>query len=128
MKSKSALRAMLAFAAGGVALLVLEYIGRRQGGRAGAGARALLARVRPMPVGDDTVEVRVRKRLARTASAPASIVVSIEHGCADLRGPVETRERARIVRAVSTVRGVDSVLDLMTEPEPRTSARSRMPA
>ncbi len=96
--------------------MVLESIGRRRGGRAGAGARALLARVRPKPVTDDTVEALVRKRLARTASDPASIIVSIEHGCADLRGPVETRERARIVRAVSTVRGVDSVLDLMTEP------------
>ncbi len=107
---------MLAFAAGGAVLLVLESIGRRKGGRAGVGARALLARVRPKPVGDDTVELRVRKKLARTASDPTAIIVSIEHGCADLRGPVETRERARIVRAVSTVRGVDSVLDLMTEP------------
>jgi hypothetical protein len=119
---------MLAFAAGGVVLLVLEALGRRKGGRAGAGAPTLLARMRPKPVADDTVEVRVRKRLARTASDPASIVVSIEHGCADLRGPVETRERARIVRAVSTVPGVDSVLDLMTEPAPHAAARSRMPA
>lgn len=128
MKSKSALRTMLAFAASGVVLLVLESIGRRKGGRAGAGARTLLARMRPRHVTDDTVEVRVRKRLARTASDPASIVVSIEHGCADLRGPVETRERARIVRAVATVPGVDSVLDLMTEPDPPASSRSRLPA
>jgi hypothetical protein len=128
MKSKSALRAMLAFAAGGVVLLLLEAMGRRKGGRAGAGARALLARMRPKPVADDTVEVRVRKRLTRTASNPASIVVSIEHGCADLRGPVATRERARIVRAVSTVPGVDSVLDLMTEPGPHTPSPSRIPA
>ena len=128
MKSMSALRAMLAFAASGVVLLVLESIGRRRGGRAGAGARRLLARMRPKPVADDTVELRVRKRLARTASDPASIVVTIEHGCADLRGPVETRERARIVRAVSTVPGVDSVLDLMTEPGPPAAARSPVPA
>jgi len=94
---------------------VLEAIGRRKGGRAGARARALLARLRPKPVTDDTVEIRVRKRLARTASDPSAIMVRIEHGCVDLRGPVETRERARIVRAVSTVPGVDSVLDLMTE-------------
>jgi hypothetical protein len=115
---KRVLRAMLAFAAGSAVLLVLEAIGRRKGGHAGAGARALLARVRPRGVDDGTVEMRVRKRLARTASDPAAITVAIEHGCADLRGPVETRERARIVRAVSTVRGVDSVLDLMTEPVP----------
>jgi len=120
---------MLAFAAGGVVLLVLESVGRRKGGHAGAGARALLARIRPEPVADDTVELRVRKRLVRTASDPSSITVSIEHGCADLRGPVETRERARIVRAVATVPGVDSVLDLMTEPTPTSSpARSRAPA
>ena len=125
---KSVLRAVLAFAAGGAVLLVLESVGRRKGGHAGAGARALLARMRPRPVTDDTVALRVRKRLARSASDPAAIVVAIEHGCADLRGPVETRERARIVRAVSTVRGVDSVLDLMTERAPATPVRSRAPA
>ncbi|GAC1518717.1 MAG: hypothetical protein NVS3B10_20640 [Polyangiales bacterium] len=114
---------MLAFAAGAAVLLAMEAIGRRKGGHAGAGARALLARMRPKPVADDTVELRVRKKLARTASDPAAIVVFIEHGCADLRGPVETRERARLVRAVSTVRGVDSVLDLMTEPTSSASAR-----
>lgn len=119
---------MLAFAAGGVVLLVLEAVGRRKGGHAGARARALVARLRPKPVADDTVELRVRKRLARTASAPEAITVSVEHGCADLRGLVETRERARIVRAVSTVRGVDSVLDLMTELAPGAPARSRAPA
>ncbi len=96
-------------------LLVLEAIGRRKGLRGGARARALLARLRPKPVADDTVEVRVRKRLARTASDPEAIMVRIEHGCVDLRGPVDTRERARIVRAVGAVPGVDSVLDLMTE-------------
>ena len=106
---------MLAFGAGGAVLLALEAIGRRKGGHAGAGARALLARIRPKPIADDTVELRVKKRIARTASHPEAIAVKIEHGCADLRGPVDTRERARIVRAVSTVRGVDSVLDLMTE-------------
>lgn len=107
-------------------LLALESIGRRKGGHAGARARALLARIRPKPVTDDTVELRVRKRLSRTASDPSAISVRIEHGCVDLRGPVETRERARIVRAISTVPGVDSVLDLMTEPI--TKAPSARPA
>jgi hypothetical protein len=116
---KRVLRTVLAFAAGGAVLLVLEGIARRRGGLAGRSVRKLLARVRPKPVDDDTVVARVRRKLARTATAPQALTVAIEHGCVDLRGPVETRERARIVRAVSTVRGVDSVLDLMTEPMAR---------
>jgi hypothetical protein len=113
---KRVLRTVLAFAAGGTVLLALEAMARRRGGLAGPSVRKLLARIRPKPVDDETVETRVRRRLARTASAPEALTVKIEHGCVDLRGPVDTRERARIVRAVSTVRGVDSVLDLMTEP------------
>jgi hypothetical protein len=99
---KKVLRAALGFAAGALAL-------------------ALLARLRPRPVRDETVAVHVRRKLARTARDPAAIRVMVEHGCVDLRGPVETRERARIVRAVARVHGVDSVLDLMTEPKPRAS-------
>lgn len=109
---------VIGFAAGGAVLLVLEALWRRRGDHAGGAARRLLALVRPSAVTDETVEVRVRKKLARTSSRPAAIQVSIEHGCVDLRGPVATRERARIVRAVATVPGVDSVLDLMTEPAP----------
>lgn len=112
---RNVLRTALGFAVGGVAMLALERGARRRGGRAGSAARAFLQAVRPAPVADETVETRVRKKLARTALDPAAITVSIEHGCVDLRGPVETRERARIVRAIATVRGVDSVLDLMTE-------------
>lgn len=82
----------------------------------GGAAARLLAIVRPAPLTDATVEVHVRKKLARTARDPSAISISIEHGCVDLRGPVDTRERARIVRAVAGVRGVDSVIDLMTEP------------
>jgi hypothetical protein len=110
------LRAFLGFAAGALVLGVLERIARPRIGGSAVRARALLARLRPKPVGDETVEVRVRRKLARTAHDPDAIVVKIEHGCVDLRGPVETRERARIVQAVAHVRGVDSVLDLMTEP------------
>jgi hypothetical protein len=108
-------RRALWFAGSAVAMLALETFARRKG-RRGNAARALLERVRPRPIDDDTVEARVRKKLARTASRPDAITVSIEHGCVDLRGAVPTRERAQIVRAISGVRGVDSVLDLMTEP------------
>ena len=115
---RSALRAFLGFAAGAFVLGALERLARRRLGGSAVGARALLARLRPKPVADDTVEVRVRRKLARTACHPDAIRVTIEHGCVDLRGPVETRERARIVQAVARVRGVDAVLDLMTEPTP----------
>lgn len=112
------IRIGLAFAAGGLALLALDAIARRRGAGAGLIARRLLDVLRPLPVSDDTVETRVRNKLARTASEPGAITVSIEHGCVDLRGAVPTQERARIVRAIATVRGVDSVLDLMKEPSP----------
>lgn len=108
---KRLVRGVLSF----LAMLALDG-GSRSAKARGSRVGTLLDRVRPEPVSDDTVESRVRKRLDRTASDPSAIVVSIEHGCVDLRGPVETRERARIVKAVATVPGVDSVLDLMTEP------------
>lgn len=114
MRRTSLLGRALWFAAGTVAMLVLEA-GSRHKGRRGNAARLLLERVRPTPVTDDTVEVRVRKKLGKVASNPSAIALSIEHGCVDLRGAVTTRERARIVRAVAKVSGVDSVLDLMTE-------------
>lgn len=110
------IRRVLAFAAAAAAMLALEAVARRRGRGTARAVRALLERLRPEAVADDTVEARVRRRLARTAREPDAIVVSIEHGCVDLRGPVDTRERARVVRAVATVAGVDSVLDLMTEP------------
>ena len=107
-------------------MLALEVGARRRGSSAGRAVRALLDRIRPAPVADDTLEGRVRKKLARAVRDPSAITVSIEHGCVDLRGPVETRDRARIVRAVASVPGVDSVLDLMTEPaRPRAAAAAR---
>jgi hypothetical protein len=96
-------------------MLALDAASRTRG-RRGAAARALLARARPRPVGDEALAARVRKKLRATAHDPAAITVSIEHGCVDLRGPVETRERAKVVRAVARLPGVDAVLDLMTEP------------
>lgn len=113
---KRVLHTTLVIAAGGAAMLLLDAVAKRRGGGRRRVTQALLARLRPAPVADDTVETRVRNKLARTATHPDTITVSIEHGCADLRGAVPTRERSRIVRAIATVRGVDSVLDLMTEP------------
>jgi hypothetical protein len=119
---KRALRAAVKFAAGACVLLLLEGVARKHWGSSAGRARALLARLRPRPVGDAALAARVRKKLAHTAHSPESITVKIEHGCVDLRGPVDTRERARIVRAVAAVHGVDSVLDLMTEPPARAPA------
>jgi hypothetical protein len=113
---RGAFRTVLVFAAGAAAMLALERVSSRRGWLGGNPSQRLLDLIRPRPVDDDTIEARVRRKLARTARDPDAITVAIEHGCVDLRGPVETRERARIVRAVSTVPGVDSVLDLMTEP------------
>jgi hypothetical protein len=113
---RSAIRTVLLSAAGAGAMLALERLARRRGLLRGNPAQRFLDMIRPAPVDDDTIEARVRRKLARTAHDPNAIAVAIEHGCVDLRGPVDTRERARIVRAVSMVPGVDSVLDLMTEP------------
>jgi hypothetical protein len=112
---KRVLRSALAIAAGGVLMLLLDGFAKRCGNRRNL-TGLLLDLMRPAPVADETVEVRVRNRLARTATHPELITVSTEHGCVDLRGVVPTRERARIVRTIATVPGVDSVLDLMTEP------------
>lgn len=120
-RMKALVRAALALAAGAVVVAALERLTRSGRGKADF-VRALVARMRPAPVGDGTVALRVRRRLARTALEPAAIRVRIEHGCVDLRGRVGTRERARIVRAVARVRGVDSVIDLMTE-TPRATPR-----
>ena len=115
---KPVVRTALALAASALTMLALDAVARRRGLGRGSLTRKILAVVRPLPVADDTVAARVRKRLARVATDPGSILVSIEHGCVDLRGPVPTRERPQIVRAIATVRGVDAVVDLMTEQGP----------
>lgn len=81
--------------------------------------RRATAALRPAPVTDESVRERVRTKLDRLASHARSITVMVEHGCVELRGPIETRERARVVRGIAKLRGVDAVVDLMTEPEAR---------
>lgn len=66
---------------------------------------------------DDAIRSRVRQKLDRVAEHAPALSVTVEHGCVELRGPVETNERARVVRDVARVKGVDAVVDLMTEPE-----------
>jgi len=79
--------------------------------------RSVTAALRPAPVTDEAIRERVRAKLGRLAAHSRSITVMVEHGCVELRGPIETRERARVVRAVAKLKGVDAVVDLMTEPE-----------
>lgn len=79
--------------------------------------RKATAALRPAPVTDDAVRARVRTKLEQLTARSPSISVMVEHGCVELRGPIETRERGRVVRAVAKLKGVDAVVDLMTEPE-----------
>ncbi|MBX3185496.1 MAG: BON domain-containing protein [Labilithrix sp.] len=106
-------RAALAFGAGIALLLLLDWrSSRRRGKRL---TRGLLDLVRPRPISDATIEAHVHAKLERVASHPEAIHAAIEHGCVVLSGEVETHERAAIVKEVARARGVDSVVDIMTE-------------
>lgn len=58
---------------------------------------------------------RVRSELERTTPTAYAIDIGLENGCVILSGPVRTDQRGRVVRHVSRVRGVHSVIDLMHE-------------
>ncbi len=40
---------------------------------------------------------------------------SVEHGCVVLMGAIAPQDRAQLVKRVAKLRGVDAVMDLMTE-------------
>lgn len=115
---KVVLRLALGLAACGAVLLGLRTVARRRDRPWGQAATRLLARRRSASTAEPSLQAAVGRELTRTARTPTAIQVSIEHGCVELRGPVDTRERGRIVAAVAAVAGVDSVIDLMTEPAP----------
>jgi osmotically-inducible protein OsmY len=73
--------------------------------------------LRPTPTTDEAIHKRVRQKLERSTKHGPSISVAVEHGCVELRGPIETEERGRVVQEIARVKGVDAVVDLMTEPE-----------
>ncbi len=80
------------------------------------GAAAALARLRRGDhVSDDVLIERVRARLGRYVSHPRAIQVSLSPatGAIMLTGDVLTRERAGLLRAVGSVRGVRGVEDLL---------------
>jgi BON domain len=80
-----------------------------------AGARGHLkdafARLRGEVADDAVLAERVRARLGRVSSHPGAIEVTAREGCIELRGPVLTAERLRLVRTVRGVRGVLHVDD-----------------
>ncbi len=92
-------------------LVVALAGGRSQRGR----VLSRLSRLRRRPVPDDTLETRVKRRLTHLSPHAALLHVTLEHGCVTLAGLVRTEERAKIVREIARLDGVDSVIDLMTE-------------
>lgn len=79
----------------------------------------LLAVLRPRVPRDDTTHELVRAKLALVSSRPGAIRVIVDRSCVVLTGAVPTSERPRIVRSLARVRGVDSIVDLLSE-EPDT--------
>jgi hypothetical protein len=82
----------------------------------------------PRRVPDRALRSKVLRRLGRLTDDAAGLTVTIEHGCVTLCGPVRTDERAKIVREIAKHDGVDSVIDLMTEPIGRGGAAPPDPA
>ena len=110
----SLLRRVASFVGVGILMVIFDkVVPRRRVGR-------LLALARPAPTSDRVTLERVRRVVGKTATQPHLIHATVEHGCVELRGPVVTRERARLVRAIAGVSGVDSIVDLMTEPSGAT--------
>lgn len=58
---------------------------------------------------DEVVEARVRARLGRVSSRPGAIEVAVRNGEVTLRGPIFRKEMDRVVRSLSSVRGVDRI-------------------
>jgi hypothetical protein len=95
-----------------VALLLGAAVLALAGGRKNR-ARVLALLRRPR-IPDATVEDRVVAKLERMTGHSA-VHAATEHGCVVLTGHVLTSERGAIVREIAKLRGVDSVVDLMTE-------------
>jgi uncharacterized membrane protein len=108
---RTSLQTGLALVVGAGAMLLLHR-GGRSPKRILAGARRLVSR---KPVLDRTLELDARAKLESVTAHATAVHVAAEHGCVQLTGDVLTDERGQIVREVATVRGVDCVVDLMTE-------------
>lgn len=105
--------AVVALVSGATALYAVDAsIARRR--RRERWLTRLIRGVRRTAVPDATVEGRVLERLARLVPH-GGISATTERSCVILTGEVLTKQRARVVRAIARVDGVDSVVDLMTE-------------
>src|SRR4051812_21556571 len=87
----------------------------------------MLEVLRPKPVADATVDNHVRSLLSRICAHPEAVQAVVEHACVTLRGIVSTEERARVVRRVAELRGVDSVIDLLREGRSDAAPARRQP-
>lgn len=79
---------------------------------------------------EDVVEARVRARLGRVAAHASAIEVAVHGGVVTLDGPVFKSEVKDIVKAVSSVRGVERVenrLEAHEPGEPIPALQGRLP-
>ncbi len=72
----------------------------------------------------DTLAERVRARVGRYVSNPETIVVESQGGRVSLRGPVLRTELEDLITAVSSVRGVNEVVNRLTPHGPPGPSRS----
>ncbi|MEM5389669.1 BON domain-containing protein [Paraburkholderia phymatum] len=93
--------------------------GRKLGKRARAQARRIAGRVygtmheavSSAPTSDVQLVERVRSRLGRVVSNPKAVDISAEHSHVCVSGNVLAAERARMIRAINAVSGVEHVDD-----------------
>jgi hypothetical protein len=111
---RRSIKTSLALVASGAALLFVDGRARSGSRRMLAGARRLVVR---RPVVDAVVTKEVRAKLDDVTDHAKSIRTEVDHGCVVLSGDVLTNERGRLVREISNVPSVDSVVDLMKEHE-----------
>jgi hypothetical protein len=129
---RRSLQTVLGLTAGTLALLLLDPRTRRGAARGSrrlvAGARERLpALLQRKSVADRALEVEVRATLDHLTERARALDIAAERGCVVLKGSVLTEERARIVREVARMRGVDSVVDLMTERHAIPEAATQRP-
>src|SRR3970282_1317909 len=76
------------------------------------GSLAVTARRgRQEDVSDGVLAERVRSRLGRYVSHPRAVDIEAENAEVTLRGPILTREAARLLRVVGRIRGVRGIED-----------------
>lgn len=90
--------------------------------RMSSGLDRMSRRLRSQPSTDHDVETRVRATLQTRARQ--QVHARADRGCVVLSGTVGTEDRADVVQDVARVRGVDSIIDLMSERMSRALRRA----